>query len=458
MRLEDCTDRTSPVDFWADRNAIFVANILNLFFGNEEETQMLREEVGELPSYGGRLIPMLDLVYAGPEKNLLVLERAPDPALIDYFGETMELSLPDFVIGPHPELLEFADSGRKDYSWIERMEQHAAHRLDGYVTDDALVKLAAATGKPGTFASMAGSRDGNNKGMLHDHLVSQGLPTPPTEKAESPEEVLAALKSLAAQDFRAAVVKAPLGASGIGLIKVRSIEDDGDEVAASVPKHFMREGPCMVQGWLEPGRDGIERIHSPSIQLFLDNERVVLFDVTEQILSDDSVHEGNESPPPYLNAPGGEERLQELARQAKVAGTWLHERGYRGTASVDFLLTEKAGGDFDAYVCEINARTTGATYPSVLARHLLPEGAWLLRNLRFTEPTRGVELLGRLRVSGHLFRRGVTERGVFPVNFNVDPEGLVQKGQFLCLAPRDGASRTLMELAKLDLPCLPDRD
>ncbi|MEM0895336.1 MAG: hypothetical protein AAGJ79_00515 [Verrucomicrobiota bacterium] len=458
MRSEDCIDRTKPVDFWADRNTIFVANILNLFFGNEEETQMLRNEVGELPSYGGRLLPMLDLVYAGPGKNLLVLERAPDPALIDYFGETMGLSLPEFVIGPHPELLEFAASGRKDFSWIEHIEKHGRHRLDGYVTDEALVKLAKATGKPGTFASMDGSRDGNNKGLLHDHLVAAGLPTPPTEKAASREEVRSALKSLAAQGFRAAVVKAPLGASGIGLIKVRSIEGEGEKVAATVPKHFMREGPCMVQGWLEPGREGIEKIHSPSIQLFLDDARVVLFDVTEQILSHDSVHEGNESPPPYLQAPGGEERLCELSRQAKAAGAWLHGRGYRGTASVDFLLAEKADEKFEAYVCEINARTTGATYPSVLARHLLPDGAWLLRNLRFTEPARGVELVGRLRVSGHLFRRGITERGVFPVNFNVDPQGLVQKGQFLCLAPRDGASRTLMELAKLDLPCLPDRD
>ncbi|MCB1089114.1 MAG: hypothetical protein KDM63_18910, partial [Verrucomicrobiae bacterium] len=60
--------------FW-DRNAVFIANLLGLFFGNEEETRLLSEEVGEVDSYGGRLIPIIDLLFAGPGKNLLVLER-----------------------------------------------------------------------------------------------------------------------------------------------------------------------------------------------------------------------------------------------------------------------------------------------------------------------------------------------------------------------------------------------
>ena len=40
--------------FW-NRNTVFVANLLGLFFENEEQTRMLASEVGEMDSYGGRV-------------------------------------------------------------------------------------------------------------------------------------------------------------------------------------------------------------------------------------------------------------------------------------------------------------------------------------------------------------------------------------------------------------------
>lgn len=212
----------------------------------------------------------------------------------------------------------------------------------------------------------------------------------------------------------------------------------------------------MVQGWIKPGEFGVSRVHSPSAQLFLDEQGVVIYDLTEQILSHESVHEGNESPPPYLAA--HPEWRAEMIRQAGEAGRWLHGCGYRGTASADFLLTEQDDGGFTVYVCELNARVTGATYPSVLARHFMPGGAWLLRNLRFTEPVPGDELMQLLRTAHDLFVPGESEKGIMPVNFNTADDGLVHKGQFLCLAPSSGGSKMLLELARLDMPCIPDRD
>ena len=41
----------------------FFANLLALFFGNEAETKSLADEVGEIDSYGGRLIPILNLIF-----------------------------------------------------------------------------------------------------------------------------------------------------------------------------------------------------------------------------------------------------------------------------------------------------------------------------------------------------------------------------------------------------------
>lgn len=456
VKVADSTDKLPA--FW-NENAVFVANLLGLFFGNEEETGMLAEEVGEVDSYGGRLLPVIDLLFAGPERNLLVLEREPDPVLSRYFVETAGLSLPDVEVLAHQD---YVDMGRQlvagrvpDTVILDVLRQHPACRVDGYVTDAILTGMAECLGMT-TFSSFAGSHEGNNKLLLHRYLESIGLPTARTEIAEQPLAVEDCLERLRRAGYSAAVIKAPIGASGIGLIKIEDLTAVPPDASELAPTHFFTEGPCMVQGWIKPGEFGVSHVHSPSVQLFLDEQEVVIYDLTEQILSHESVHEGNESPPPYL-AEHPEWRA-EMIRQAGEAGRWLHSRGYRGTASADFLLAEQDDGGFTVYVCELNARVTGATYPSVLARHFMPDGAWLLRNLRFTEPVPGAELMHMLATAHDLFVPGESESGVMPVNFNTGDDGLIHKGQFLCLAPSSGGSKMLLEIAKLDMPCTPDRD
>ncbi len=444
-------------DYW-DRNVAFVANLLGMFFGNEEETRMLADRVGEMDSYGGRLLPILNIVYAGSGENLLVLERAPDPYLEEYFSGTAGLSLPDVAILTHEDYVRIGagdvpESGEV-VELVEQMADLSTEHIDGYVTDAALTGLADALGKR-TCSTMEGSRRGNNKWLLHDYLESEGLPVPLTAIAEDSSEVRGCLAAMERAGFHGGVVKAPMGASGIGLMKVDSLADC-DAVANAVPQHFFREGPCLVQGWLSPGQFGVTAVRSPSAQLFLSDESIIIFDLTEQILSGDSVHEGNESPPPYLS--DRPEWREELLRQAAVASHWLHDQGYRGPASVDFLVTEHGGGKCTVYVCEINARVTGATYPSVLARHFMPRGCWLLRNLRFEEPVPGKKILDLLKDSHDLFVPGESEFGVLPVNFNSGRDGLIHKGQFLCLASSPTDSKLLHRIVELDLPCRFDRD
>jgi hypothetical protein len=206
----------------------------------------------------------------------------------------------------------------------------------------------------------------------------------------------------------------------------------------------------MLQGWTQVGLHGVMSVRSPSVQMFLDEESVHLYDLTEQLLSDASVHEGNESPPPYLDDfPGLRE---ELFEQAAEAGRWLHAQGYRGTASADFLVAERAGhGDRRVYVCEVNARVTGATYPSVLARHFRPLGAWLMRNLKFARLEDGAHLLQLLEKRGDLFHEGRSS-GILPINFNTTAEGHVEKGQFLCLRGTTAECQDLLLRGEKDLP------
>jgi len=447
------------------RSVVFVANLLGLFFGNREKTRLLAEQVGEVDSYGGRLLPVIDLIFRGNAGNLLVLEREPDIHLNRFLQDVVGLSLPELAILPHEEYREFGRSspggpggreggGDLDHPVIQRIAAHPAEWMDGYVTDRTLTRIAAITGKR-TMSSHEGSYDGNNKLLLHQYLESQGLPVVATEMASGPDEIDRCLVRLREEGFGAGVIKSSLGASGIGLIKVPSLSARR-EASDRVPDHFFREGPCLVQGWLAEGEHGVRKLYSPSAQLFLDSDSITIYDLTEQILSRSSVHEGNEAPPPYLAALP--ELRDELLRQAGLAARWLHARGYRGTASADFLVTRLEDGSFAVYVCELNARITGATYPAVLARHLMPGGAWLMRNLRFDTPLTGEEVLQALRSSGDLFDPGAGEPGVLPVNFNFGLDGLVHKGQFLCLAPSVDESEALLKFAERDLPCTPDRD
>ncbi len=443
--------------FW-DRNAVFVANLLGLFFENEEETKMLADEVGEVDSYGGRLLPIIDLIYAGGGDNLLMLESRPDLALTRYFRDTAGLTMPDIEILTHKSYLEMGEcllSGNlESCSGFNTLRNHGAGFIDGYVTDATIEGVSSCAGMR-TFSTSQGSRNGNNKWLLHEHLEKSGLPTAKTEIAEYGKDIDDCLDCLQSAGFSAGVVKAPMGASGIGLVKVADLSDRGN-VSERVPDHFFTEGPCLVQGWMQPGEHGVVSMRSPSVQLFLSDNEVVMYDITEQILSDDSIHEGNESPPPYLGK--HPEWRAEMLHQAGVAGQWLHSQGYRGTASADFLLTETDDGSFQVYVCELNARVTGATYPSVLAHHFMPDGVWLLRNLRFTKPVPGEELMRLLHSAHDLFIPGESSYGIFPVNFNTGEDGLVHKGQFLCLAPTTGGSKMLLELAQLDMPCETARD
>ncbi len=427
-------------EFW-ERDVTFFANLLGLFFGNDAQTEELANEVGELDSYGGRLIPILNILFRS-QGNLLVLESEPDRALCRYFAEDLGLDLPEMRTMRHEEYVQLSEHPDDAAQMLGN-----ARWIDGYVTDKVLARIAERAGC-GTITSMSGSRMGNNKLRLHEFLQTEGLPVVETELVSSPGEIRQHASELAAKGFAAAVVKSQIGASGIGLIKIHDIRPHAELPA--IPEHFFFEGPCMLQGWLQPGEFGITRMRSPSVQIFCNEERVHLYDITEQILSHHSVHEGNVAPPPYLRDESGVR--EELLRQASITARWLHDQGYRGTASADFLLVDKEGQPQpEVYVCEVNARVTGATYPSVLARRFLEHGAWLLRNLRLREPMRGCELLEMLEKPGHLFRSGDTT-GILPINFNLGWDRLVHKGQFLCLANTPEHCFELLELAEADLP------
>ena len=72
--------------FW-DRSAVFVANLRSLFYGNRRQTEILAEQIKGVDSYGGRLLPLIDLLFTG-SPNLLLLENGDILATIRSDGST----------------------------------------------------------------------------------------------------------------------------------------------------------------------------------------------------------------------------------------------------------------------------------------------------------------------------------------------------------------------------------
>ncbi len=435
-----------PLPSWP-RRVLFFSNLHSIFYGNVEETRQLMSEIHGAHSYGGRVISILDLLFCC-RPNLLLLEVAPDGALVNYLARHLGLSL------PHHEILDVAtydaiaaarhtnDLARPS-SLFEKLREHPAEWVDGFVTDEKLGRIAQLLGKR-TVSSLEGSKNGNNKYLLYRYQVEQGLPVFDTLVAADQAALQNALASLRKAGYRSAVVKAQIGASGYGM---NVVPLDGFK-NVDVPDFLFFEGPCMVQGWIEDGVLGMHKLASPSVQFFLNDDMVFLFDTTEQILSEQSVHQGNMSPPPVAQQFPNVGR--ELLRQAGLAGTWLHRQGYRGTGSVDFLIVERAGRQ-EIILCEINARITGATYPSLLARHFKPKGSWLMRNISFRKPLEGSEIIELIGRAGVLYRAGLGQ-GIIPFNFNADPEGKVLKGQFVGLADHVDDCNRLLNLAWSCLP------
>lgn len=410
-------------NFW-NRSVVFFVNLKSLFFGNDAELDQLQKAVHGVKTYGGRLLPIISILYKSQE-NLLVLVREPSRSIQKYFSEDLKLEL------PHIELLSYEDFysintdrvSNNAKLFAEKVSKHPAGSIDGFVTDETLIKWSLRLGKH-CLNTTDSSRLCNNKLALYNYLKEKNMPVCDTEIATSDDDVESCIGLLEKKGYKTVVVKSQIGASGVGMFKV-----DLSEHNINLPRYMFWEGGCMVQGWLEPGIYGIKEVYSPSVQIFVGEDSVYIYDVTEQILSRKSIHQGNLSPPPYLE-PHSDLR-DEMLRQSTVVGKWLFLQGYRGMAGVDFIVTFKDELE-EVFVCEVNARVTGATYPSILARYFMSEGAWIMSNLETSKPMSGEQLLETMDRLGVLFYPG-KNKGFLPINFNMDSGRKVTKGQFLFL-------------------------
>jgi hypothetical protein len=430
-------------DLWPG-SAIFFADLYAIFYGEPEKTRQLEENVSGFFGYGGRLIPMLGLLFKGPD-NLLVLQEPVEPDLPRYFSEHLGLAVPPVEVVDHRNYDTFYAGLAANPGLVERLERHPAPMLDGYVTDPPLEEIAARL-KKRLINTYAQSRDANDKLLLHRFMERRGLPMFDGGEVAVGADLDACLRSLHGIGYRRAVVRSSLGASGFG---VQTVELGPGASGDGLPAFLLADGRLLVQGWIEPGVRGVTRVTSPSLQFFCGDRGHAVFDLTGQLLRDASIHEGNVAPPDLGPMGGAVERIIE---QGTEVVRWVAGTGYRGTGSIDFLVYDRDGA-VEVVVCEVNARVTGATYPSLLARHFRPGGAWLMRNFGFAPRRTGTGMLAGLEDAGLLYLKDKDE-GVLPINFIRDEDGLVAKAQLLFLA---GSAERCMDMIVGCMGTLPTR-
>jgi len=415
-------------------SAIFLANLDCIFFGDPLKTEEIARNVMGFHGYGARMLPILGLLFRGG-RNLLVLQEEPNQDLAAFFRDRLGLSLPELAYARMPD---GCGLGRLDIEEpaLERMRGADREVLDGYVTDTHLERLAAEINKR-NLNTQESCRLANDKIALNRFLSERGLPVFDGGESGSDKELRRILSDLTALGYRKAAVRAAIGASGFGmqLISLKEAPEPLSDVLKA-------EDRLLVQGWVEEGRLGCSGVASPSVQFFCGQDnRVALYDFTDQLLSNDSIHEGNLSPPISI---AGEEPLKSMILgQAMEVAAWVAGLGYLGPGSVDFLIWRKQGSP-QVLVCEVNARVTGATYPSLLALYCNPGGAWLMRNMVFGPCMTVREFLHFLEGKKLLFSLQ-RRRGIIPVNVISAANGQIFKCQLLFLASSSPECLAMME-------------
>lgn len=432
---------------------IYIANVDCIFYGDPEKTQHLKNNVAGFSGYGSRLVPILGLLY-GSGPNVLILQAKPDQSLVEYFGNILGLTMPQMVLLGEYGCGTLDMNFEKNSALMELLASHPARVMDGFVTDLQMETLAATLGKS-LVNTHAASRKANDKILLHRFLARAGFPLLDGGEVKPGAPLAECLAGLKRQGYGRAVIRSALGASGFGMF-VADLSDDRHE---DVPAFMSGTEPVLAQGWLEEGKLGVQGLISPSVQFFCRDDRsVTIFDVTEQLLSQSSVHEGNISPSPAFKMAEGNWIYDELIRQAVDVARWVSSTGYRGTGSIDFLVYRQAG-ELQVRVSEVNARVTGATYPSLLARHFLPGKAWLMRNFSFGSCLSVRELINIMEARNLLFERG-SSSGVLPINFITGDGGWAIKAQLLFLAGKpDECLKMIGKFVDAMPPgCVYDRD
>jgi len=238
--------------------ALYLGNLYAIFYGDGSRTRELMGRVSGFFGYGGRLLPIVDLLYPqGP--NLLLLEQIPDPPLLDLLGGHLALSLPRFEVIEPEQASTFEQGLASRPDLLPQAGIQPGFWIDGFVADAELERLGHHFGlRPAT--TCIASRHANDKSRLRLFLESQGLPRFDGGLVHNLEDVARMGIQLRGMGYRRAALRAAIGASGFGFWPVDL--EGGDPLPD--PPHLFEHGPAQLEGRLAPGSTASMRSPPPA--------------------------------------------------------------------------------------------------------------------------------------------------------------------------------------------------
>ncbi|MER3445580.1 MAG: hypothetical protein C4291_01505 [Candidatus Dadabacteria bacterium] len=159
----------------------------------------------------------------------------------------------------------------------------------------------------------------------------------------------------------------------------------------------------------------VDVIVSPNILMHIElgNGRILCVGITDQLLSDKLVHEGNIYPP-------SAKTINDMVNSAQRISKWLQTEGYRGLVGFDFgEYVHPKTGEFNHFLAEINPRTNAATYSKSLMDHLNRKqkgGPYIEAFLSANVKTKAGSFSELNELYGHLFFNTKTGKGLVPYN------------------------------------------
>lgn len=214
------------------------------------------------------------------------------------------------------------------------------------------------------------------------------------------------------------IVKGSYGASGSSLVIV---ENNPESIKKALSKITGR-----IDNRIYIVEVMLDVIVSPNILVHIEpgNGRILCVCVTDQLLSDKLVHEGNVYP-------SGAKTLKDMMNSARRISKWLQAEGYCGLVGFDFgeYFNSKTG-EFKHFLAEINPRTNAATYSKSLMEHLnikqkQKDGPYIEAFLSANVKTNASSFAELKESYGHLFFNPKMGEGLVPYN-----TGCLEYGKF----------------------------
>ncbi len=324
---------------------------------------------------------------------VILVSKAPDPALMDYYISLLPADAQDSAKG-RLHIQEVRGDGARSIAGklldspelIDELRHRVHDRpavIEPWNVTEAEVEVACRLGIPinGTPPHL---RNQAFKSAGRRLCQAAGVPVPlGREDVQSVDDILAAIQELRSErpGLKGVLIKHDDSGSGDGNTTIDLLSPDASEDGlrhhlAALPSWYLQD---LAKGAVVEELVSGTWFSSPSAQVdMLPGGVVKLVATHEQVL-------GGEAGQTYLGCrfPSDPGYAAEIAGHAKAISQQLAQVGARGRCAIDFVAVGLAGGGHSVAAVDINLRKGGTTHPYAVLRNLVPgtydgeKGEWV---------------------------------------------------------------------------------